>query len=63
MCVVVVVVVVVAGVVVVVFSLSLSLVGNSGSLSWVRHCSRRSSATHSYRCVRCLHVAKQWLGC
>ena len=42
---------VVVAVVVVVFSTSLSLAGNSGRLTWVRHSSRKSSATHSYQCV------------
>ena len=32
-------------------STSLSLAGNSGQLTWVRHSSRKSSATHSYQCV------------
>ena len=30
---------------------SLSLVRNSGHRTWVRHSSRKSSATHSYQCV------------
>ena len=34
-----------------IYSTSLSLVGNSGGLTWVRHNSRKSSATHSYQCV------------
>ena len=33
--------------VIVVFSTSLSLAGNSGGLTWVRHSSRKSSATRS----------------
>ena len=46
------------------FSTSLSLArGNSGRLSWVRHSSRRSSATHSYQCVQYFRVSKQWYGC
>ena len=42
---------------------SLSLMGNSGHLTWVRHSSRKSSATHSYRCVQYVHVSKQGYGC
>ena len=30
----------------------LSLAGISGGLTWVRHSSRTSSATHSYQCVQ-----------
>ena len=29
----------------------------------VRHGSRKSSATHSYRCVQYFRVSKQWYGC
>ena len=53
-----------------IFSTSLSLVGNLGHLTWVRHCSRKSSATHSKssathscQCVQYLHVSKKWYGC
>ena len=46
-----------------VFSTSLSLVGNSGRLTWVRHSSRKSSASHSYQCVEYLRVSKQRYGC
>ena len=42
---------------------SLSLVGNSGRLTWVSHNSRKGSATHSYQCVQYFHVSKQWYGC
>ena len=42
---------------------SLSLAGNSGRLTWVRHSSRKSSATHSYQCVQNFCVSKQWHGC
>ena len=31
---------------------SLSLAGNSCHLTWVRHSSHKSSATHSYQCVQ-----------
>ena len=33
------------------FSTFLSPTGNPGSLTWVRHSSRKSRATHSYQCV------------
>ena len=36
--------------------------GNSGRLTWVRHSSRKSSATHSYQCLLYLCVSKQWCG-
>ena len=39
------------------------LAGNSGRLTRVRHSSRKSSATHSNRCVQYLRVSKQWYGC
>ena len=42
---------------------ALVLAGNSGLLTWVRHSSRKSSATHAYRCVQHLRVFKQWYGC
>ena len=45
------------------FNASLSFVGNSGRLTWVRHSSRKSSATHSYQCVWYCSVSKQWCGC
>ena len=41
---------------------SLSLAGNSGGLTWVRHSSRKSSATHWYQCVQYFCVSKQWYG-
>ena len=44
-------------------SSSLSLVGNSGRLTWVRHSGCKSSATQSYQCVQYFCVAKQWYGC
>ena len=44
-------------------STSLSLVGNSDHLTWVRHSSCKSSATHSCQCVWHFHVSKQWYGC
>ena len=44
------------------FSTSLSLAGNLGCPTWVRHRSRRSSATHSYRYVQYFHVQTMvWL--
>ena len=52
------VVVVVVVVVVVLFSF-LSLAGNSGRLTWVRHSSRKNSATHSCQCVQYFRVSKQ----
>ena len=39
------------------------LVGNSGHLTWVRHSSRKSSATHSYQCVQYFSVSRQWYSC
>ena len=41
----------------------MSLAGNSGRLTWVRHSSRQSSATHSYQCVQYCRVSKQRYGC
>ena len=32
-------------------------------LTWVRHGSSKSSATHSNQCVQCFCVSKQWYGC
>ena len=43
--------------------ISLSLAGNSGLLTWERHSSRKSSATHSYQCVQSFRVYKQRYGC
>ena len=37
---------------------SLSLVGNLGHLTCIRHSSRMSSATHFYQCVQYFHVPK-----
>ena len=37
----------------------LSLAGNSGRLTRVRHSSRKSSATHSYQCVQYFRVSKR----
>ena len=45
------------------FSTSLPLVGNSGRLAWVRHSSRKSSATHSCQRVWYFCVSKKWYGC
>ena len=45
------------------FSTSLSLAGNSCRLNWVRHSSRKSSATHSCQCVQHFHLSKLWYGC
>ena len=36
---------------------------NSGCLTWVRHSSHKSSATHSYQCVQYSRVFKQWYNC
>ena len=45
-------------------SSSLSLAGNSGHLTWVRHSSRKSSAIPiSCQCVQYFRVSKQWYGC
>ena len=49
--------------VVVFFSTSLFFVRNFSHLTQVRHSSRKSSATHSYRCVQYFCVSKQWYGC
>ena len=35
----------------------------AGRLTWVKHRSRKSSATHSYQCVQYLCVSKRWYGC
>ena len=42
---------------------SLSRVENSDHLTWVRHSSHKSSATHSYQSVWYFRVSKQWHGC
>ena len=34
-----------------------SVAGNLGHLTWVRHCSHNSSATHSYQCVQYFPVS------
>ena len=44
-------------------STSLTTVGNSGCLTWARHSSPKSSATHSYLCVQHFPVSKQRYGC
>ena len=44
-------------------SSSSSLAGNSRRLTWARHSSRKSSATHSYHCVQYFRVSKQWYNC
>ena len=41
------------------FITSLSLAGNAGRLTRVRHSSRKSSATHSYQCVQYFRVSKR----
>ena len=46
-----------------IFSISLSFAVNSGRLAWVRHSSRKSSATHSYQRVQYFPVSKRWYGC
>ena len=33
------------------------------AVPWIRHSSRKSSATHSYHCVQYFHVSKQWYDC
>ena len=45
------------------FGISLSLAENLGRLTWVRHGSRKSSATHSYQSVQHFRVSKQRYGC
>ena len=40
------------------FNISLSFAGYMVRLMWVRRSSRKSSATHSCRCVQCFHVQK-----
>ena len=43
------------------FSTSLSFAGNSSRLTWVRHSSSKSSATHSYQGVQCFFCAsRRW---
>ena len=49
--------------VVVFFRTSLSVVRNLSHLTQGRHSSRKSSATHSYRCVRYFPVSTQCYGC
>ena len=44
-------------------SSSLSLAGSSGRHTWVKHSSRKSSATHSYECVQYFPVSRQGYGC
>ena len=44
------------------FSTSLFLAGNLGCLTWVKHSSHKSGATHSYCCVQCFCVQTMvWL--
>ena len=45
------------------FSSPLSLVRNSGQLTWVQNSSSKCSTTHSYLCVQYFHVSKQRYGC
>ena len=45
------------------FFSTLSLSGNSGRLTMVKHSSRKSSATHSYQCLQCFRVSRQCYGC
>ena len=40
------------------FSTSLSFAGNSSRLTWVRHSSSKSSATHSYQGVQCFFFVR-----
>ena len=44
------------------FSAALSLVEILGHLTWVRHSSCKSSATHSHQCEQYFHVSKQCYG-
>ena len=44
-------------------STSLSLMWNSVHFTWVRHSSRKSSATHSCQRLQYLYVSKQWYSC
>ena len=37
--------------------------GNSGHLTWVRHSSRKTSASHSYLCVQYFRVSEQLYDC
>ena len=43
--------------------ISLSRAGCTGHLTWVKHSSRKSSATHSYQCVQYFPVSKDWSDC
>ena len=43
--------------------ISLSLAGNSGRLTRVRHSSHKSSATHSLRCVQRFRVSNNGCQC
>ena len=45
------------------FSTSLSLAGNLCHHTWVRHSSRKSSATHSCQCLQYVPVSEQWYAC
>ena len=45
------------------FSTSLSLAEYFGHLTWVRHSSRKSNATHSYQCVSYFRVQSVVYGC
>ena len=44
------------------FSSSLPRARNSRHLTWVRHSSRKSSATFSCQCVQYFRASKQWCG-
>ena len=45
------------------FSTALTLMGNLGHLTLVRHSSHKSSAIHSYHFVQYFRGSKQWYGC
>ena len=44
-------------------STSSSFLGSSGHLTWVRHSSHKTSATHSCQCAQYFLVSKQWHDC
>ena len=44
-------------------STSLSFAGSTGRLTWLRHSSCKSRATHFYQCVWYFGVIKPWHGC
>ena len=42
------------------YFISLSIAGNSGRLTWVRH--SKGSATHAYQCLQYFRVSTLWYG-